>query len=370
MFGKNKKLLEQIEQNNKAIEELKNENVILKALEKTTSNCCFVKDSNKKLKFWSNGMENLTGISKDDAERNSNGNIKDVNGNSLTNLIESSKLYDENGNEVGVLYEVEAKVNLNGIIDIVESNSLKIDDFSSNIASTMKSIAQVSSKIENQSNEILDESQNGLKTAQEVYKQTESCTRFGHEVKGNIESINSSMRKSVDKINDLKSKSELIVDILTTIQGIASQTNLLALNASIEAARAGESGKGFAVVAEEIRKLAEVSQESTKEIKETIDAIIDIVQSTVEFIEETDKDLLEGVSGVNKLLELVKGIENASTHMLNSMERIEKISTESCKINMKQNSSLGEVASSSEELNEIAREISENIKSEILNASR
>lgn len=367
MLGKNKKLLQQIEENNKRIENLKKENNILESLCKATSNMFWIKDLDNNLIYWTKGMEELTGLDKNRAKEELNENLKDKNGVDLSNLINTSKLYDNNGNEVGILNEIRESINLDGIIDIVENNSSKIDGFSSHIKMSMKNISEVSNKIKTQSNDILEESKSGLKTAQKVYEQTESCTKFGHEVKENIESINISMKKSVDKINDLKSKSELIVDILTTIQGIASQTNLLALNASIEAARAGESGRGFAVVAEEIRKLAEVSQESTKEIKETIDAIIDIVQSTVEFIEKTDTDLLAGANGVNKLLELIKGIENASEIMLNSMEKIEKVSIESSKINIDQNNSLTEIAAVSEEFNNMSRDIGENIKNEILN---
>ena len=69
-------------------------------------------------------------------------------------------------------------------------------------------------------------------------------------------------RRSPGAIQELSSRCERIGGIVDTITGIAEQTNLLALNAAIEAARAGEQGRGFAVVAEEVRKLAEESQDA------------------------------------------------------------------------------------------------------------
>lgn len=74
-------------------------------------------------------------------------------------------------------------------------------------------------------------------------------------------------------IEFLKQKAEEIGSIITTIQGIAEQTNLLALNAAIEAARAGEHGQGFSVVAEEVKKLADQSENSSTEIVKLIETM-------------------------------------------------------------------------------------------------
>ena len=86
-----------------------------------------------------------------------------------------------------------------------------------------------------------------------------------------------------DKGHNLQKKTEDITNIVSLVAGIADQTNLLALNASIEAARAGEQGRGFAVVAEEVRKLAEQSQQAVKDINNNLlyfaEEIISLVKS-------------------------------------------------------------------------------------------
>lgn len=104
------------------------------------------------------------------------------------------------------------------------------------------------------------------------------------------EEISTSLRKAIEQSHAVKRIDELSEGILE----IASQTNLLALNASIEAARAGENGKGFAVVAEEIRKLAENSQNTVSEIQEVTRQVVIAVDNlsshserTISFIDET-----------------------------------------------------------------------------------
>ena len=85
-----------------------------------------------------------------------------------------------------------------------------------------------------------------------------------------IENLNVEVVRASKVIKELDQRSDNIGSIIGTIDGIAEQTNLLALNAAIEAARAGEQGRGFAVVADEVRTLAQSTQEATKEINDLI----------------------------------------------------------------------------------------------------
>lgn len=96
-----------------------------------------------------------------------------------------------------------------------------------------------------------------------------------------MERMNESIRSTVAITNELKEQSRQIGDIIATINSISSQTNLLALNAAIEAAHAGEAGRGFAVVASEIRKLAEISGNSTEEVRVILESIHDKTNQAV-----------------------------------------------------------------------------------------
>lgn len=127
---------------------------------------------------------------------------------------------------------------------------------------------------------------------------TEHAEEGGKAVERNVsqmKSIQDSVAESNHAINSLYERSHDIGKILQVITDIAGQTNLLALNAAIEAARAGEHGKGFAVVADEVRKLAEQSQVSAKQISELITTVQRDAENSVRIMAEVIENVESGI---------------------------------------------------------------------------
>ncbi len=131
--------------------------------------------------------------------------------------------------------------------------------------------------------------------------------------------IETKVTHSAQIVVKLGERSKEIGQIVGTIAGIASQTNLLALNAAIEAARAGEQGRGFAVVAEEVRKLAEQSQEAAKLIAVLIGEIQDETTGAVLAMDEGNREVKIGAEVVNNagiaFAEIVKLFDQVSTQV-------------------------------------------------------
>ncbi len=116
----------------------------------------------------------------------------------------------------------------------------------------------------------------------------------------------------VATMQEIKSSSSRISDIISVIDGIAFQTNILALNAAVEAARAGEAGRGFAVVASEVRSLAGRSAEAAREIKSLISTSVANVENGTKIVEDAGKTMNDLVLNAQQIMTFLGDISTAA----------------------------------------------------------
>lgn len=309
-----------------------------------------------------------------------------------------------------------------------------IQDITFNLRNITKEIHESSEHVSSTSEELTATSQQTAATAQEVAKtaeevargasdqalSTEAGTSKAIQLGGTIEKdsqeledlnmatekVNESVKAGLVEIENLlditeknneevkgiyeiilktNESSNKIGDASNVIESIADQTNLLALNAAIEAARAGEAGKGFAVVADEIRKLAEQSTNSTKDINFIVKEIQDNAQNAVDTMEKVSVIINQQTQSVNinkekyneianaidKSGEIVKRLNISSKNMntmkdeiLNNLENLSAIAeensaaTEEVTASMQEQYSITEeIAGASEDLSKLAQDL-------------
>lgn len=177
----------------------------------------------------------------------------------------------------------------------LEDISSTVEELSAGMEETSSSTEEVNvsaSEFQKATEYIANKAQDGARSAEEISRKAVVLKNSSEGLQMDANETGLRMKKVVDNALEKAKEVEKIKALSNAILKISSQTNLLALNAAIESARAGEAGKGFSVVAEEIRMLAESSEETVKEIQKTINIVFEAVDNlsnaskqTLEYIE-------------------------------------------------------------------------------------
>lgn len=335
------------------------------------------------------------------------------------NLKDETKFdkYLSREDEIGYIFKALANMrkSLRNIVYSIKDNSVKInnntDGLSKVMNETSKSLEEISKASENlafSSTDLAKSVEQGVNKLDDLALEINDVNSLSEKVKeymihtedknndgikhikvleDSVKSNNESANRLFMQIEDLSKKSNNINMITDTIKGITEQINLLSLNAAIEAARAGDNGKGFAVVAEEIRKLANETNISTKKIENMVrdmeDAVFIIrkeINTTNAFMDNMNKatfdtkvifniiseTVLSITEQINILIGKINNIDDNKNHVLEYMENMSAISEESASTTeevsasvQQQTSNMGYVVNNTNQLKEVTIELKE-----------
>ncbi|EON72040.1 methyl-accepting chemotaxis protein [Lysinibacillus sphaericus] len=221
---------------------------------------------------------------------------------------------------------VETSNTLNGMTDTVQIVANNIGEVSTAVTEGMHHAENATGALTS----LADDLQNMKVKADYSVEISNDTMKIASEGEQRAKDINNDMaliRQGSDEVShtvqNLVVSATKVQDITNTIAGIATQTNLLALNASIEAARAGEHGKGFAVVAEEVRKLAEQSNQEVLEVDKLVQDIMERIQHVISSTNDNTKYIEKGTDTVSLT---VQSLSEISTAVAETVEQITGIS--------------------------------------------
>jgi methyl-accepting chemotaxis protein len=215
---------------------------------------------------------------------------------------------------------------------------------------------------------------NAEHAANEVRQADEQARQGQHNIDNSlsqIDQLSETIGQAVEVIQSLAQESTQIDSVLEVIRAIAEQTNLLALNAAIEAARAGEQGRGFAVVADEVRLLAQRTQQSIAQIQGMIErlqgnseAAVKVIntssqaaQQTVEQARRTGESLHQILSALRNLTELNASIASATLEQSHVVEDINQNVTRAASLAHENAQAAGRSNEASQELGQLAGQL-------------
>lgn len=251
--------------------------------------------------------------------------------------------------------------------DITEQTSCGVKQQSDDIIQVATAMNQMSATM----SEVASNAQHASDSSETGNKEASNGSQVASQTISAIKDLAGGVQNAANAIEQFKSDSENIGTVLDVIKNIAEQTNLLALNAAIEAARAGEQGRGFAVVADEVRTLAQRTQESTIEIETLVDTLqsgagqaVNVMQqsrekteNTVSQAEQAGQSLDAINESVNSILQLNTQIAIAAEQQAATAEDINRNISNIQAVSEQTASGAEQTSTSSKELNELGVEL-------------
>ncbi|AVM25198.1 methyl-accepting chemotaxis protein [Bacillus pumilus] len=265
----------------------------------------------------------------------------------LTQHIEV-RTYDEIGKLAQSFNEMSAKLKqvIQAVQNSIENVAASSEELTASAGQTAQATEHITSSIEQFSNStehqndmiekssvqlndmdrslshMVDTTSHMMESSIETSKTAQTGGELVQKTAGQMQTIEQAVKEAELVIQGLEQKSKDITNILGVINGIADQTNLLALNAAIEAARAGEAGRGFSVVAEEVRKLAEQSGSSSKEIESLTNEIVEEIEKSQEMFKQVAGEVQSGLNITDETKVSFERITDKTSQMTEQMKQM------------------------------------------------